>query len=144
MDHRPCLRALLAGTLLALALPAHDAAAGDPDPGEPLTFAPEAPDLLPLTPERDESYYARKKRLRRTGPRTWMREHLRPDKSGLRYREEFEWSGRALDFRAAGPVVRGSPGLRFELRGLHFHRYPVRLRAIGAKSRQQLEIEFRF
>jgi len=144
MNRRPVPYALLAGTLLAMLLPAANTQADDdPIPGTYM-FAPEAPELLPLDPERGESFYVRKKRSGRSDSRTWVQEHLRPDKGGIRYREEFELRGKALDFRASGPVVKGSPGLRMELRGLRFHRYPVRIRAIGATNRQGLEIEFRF
>lgn len=144
MDRRPVLHALLAGTLLAMLFPASSASADDdPIPGQ-YSFAPGAPDLLPLQPERGEPVYVREKRSQEPGSKTWVQQHLRPDKAGIRYREEFELRGKVFDFRASGPVVKGSPGLRMELRGLRFHRYPVRIRAIGATTRQGLEIEFRF
>ena len=127
MDRR-LLLLFLAGTWLA-ALAAPDAR------GEDLTPAPPS-QLLPFRSELGESG--------RLDSKAWVRQHLRVDKAGIRYRDEFQWGGRELDFRVSGPVVRGAPGVRLELRGLRLRRYPVRIRAVGATSRQQLEIEFRF
>ena len=146
MDRRPFLRALLAGTALAIWFsPAHSQADfdDDPIPGQ-YRFAPEAPDLLPLDPDRGESPHPQREWRTRANPGSWVEQHLRADKRGIRYREKFDWDGRSLDFRAAGPLVKDSVGVRFELRGLQLGRYPMRIRAIGAAERQQLEIEFRF
>ncbi len=125
---RLLLRSLLVSALLTAVYPGSNAHADDPKPPR---AAPRAATLL-TTAETATSTEA------------WWREHLGLRRTGIEYRDSFTWGERSLGLRVSGPVVKGSPGLRLELRGLRIRGYAVRVRAIGAARKQHLEFELRF
>ena len=74
----------------------------------------------------------------------WWRDHFALRLRGLEYRDEFVFRHQNLRFRISGPIVKGNPGLRFELRGWEWRGTTARFSAYGNAKRQGFKFAIEF
>ncbi len=110
----------------ALLAPAAFAEPEDSVPSsQPLSFSPE--------PGRSQ-----------TLPNGWWRDHFALRLRGLEFREDFEFRKQNLQFRLVGPVVKGNPGMRLEVRGWTWGQAVGTFSAYGSAERQGFKLRVDF
>ncbi len=80
-------------------------------------------------------------------PATWWRgwrDHFALRLRGIEYRDEFVFHRQHLRLRISGPVVKGNPGLRVELRGWEWRGTTARFSAYGSAKRQGFRFAIEF
>ena len=74
----------------------------------------------------------------------WWRDHFALRLRGIEYRDSFVLGHQNLRLRLSGPIVKGSPGLRLDLRGWAWQGGSGRLSAYGSVKRQGFKFEIEF
>ena len=75
---------------------------------------------------------------------SWWRDHFALRLRGLEYRDSFLLGRQNLRLRLSGPIVKGSPGMRLELRGWAWQGGSARFSAYGSAKRQGFKFEIEF
>ena len=75
---------------------------------------------------------------------SWWRDHFALRLRGLEFRDEFAFREQNLQFRLSGPVVKGSPGMRIEVRGFTWGEATGSISAYGSAERQGFKLKIDF
>lgn len=75
---------------------------------------------------------------------SWWRDHFSLRLRGLEYRDQFVFRRQNLRLRLSGPVVKGNPGLRVELRGWKWRGTSTSFSAYGSAKRQGFKFKIAF
>ena len=74
----------------------------------------------------------------------WWRDHFAFRLRGIEYREDFRFRRQSLRLHLSGPVVRGSPWMRLELRGWVWGETEASFSAYGSPGRQGFKLRVDF